>query len=142
MTHRIHELIAEHKLEKQIQLLGPRSDEELHEWLKESAIFAMPSLYEGLGLSLQEALLHGCACIGTRCGGVTDLIQDGDNGLLVPAGEVAALADALKQLMRDNALRERFSARASQSVLNKGMTADKMVQAYEQLYSEILSRRT
>lgn len=142
MTRRIHELIAEHRLEKQVQVLGPRRDEELRDWLKESAIFVMPSLYEGLGLSLQEALFYGCACVGTRCGGVTDLIQNGDNGLLVPPGEVAPLADALKQLMLDDVLRERLSARGPQSVLEKGMTADKMVQAYEQLYAEILNGRT
>lgn len=141
MTRRIHELIGKHHLEKQIQLLGPRSEEELRDWLKQSAIFAMPSLYEGLGLSLQEAQFYGCACIGTRCGGVTDLIQNGDNGLLVPAGEVAPLADTLKRLMVDDRLRQRFSARGPQSVLEKGMTADRMVQVYEQLYAEILNWR-
>jgi glycosyltransferase involved in cell wall biosynthesis len=142
MMRRIHELVAKYHLEKQIQVLGPRSDEDLRDWLKQSAIFALPSLYEGLGLSLQEALFYGCACVGTRCGGVTDLIQNGDNGLLVLPGEVAPLADALKQLMLDHTLRERFSARGPQSVLEKGMTADKMVQAYEQLYIDILKRHT
>jgi len=123
-------------------MLGPRSDEELRDWLKQSAIFAIPSIYEGLGLSLQEALFYGCACVGTRCGGVTDLIQNGDNGLLVPAGEVAPLADVLEKLMSDPALREKFSMRGPQSVFEKGMTADRMVQAYEQLYAEVLNRRT
>jgi glycosyltransferase involved in cell wall biosynthesis len=142
MTRRIYQLIAEHHLENQIQVLGPRSDEELRVWLTQSAIFAMPSLYEGLGLSLQEALFYGCACVGTRCGGVTDLIQDGDNGLLVPPAEVAPLADALEKLMSDPVLREKFSTRGPQSVLEKGMTADRMVQHYEQLYEEVLSQGT
>jgi len=142
MMRRIRELIAQNDLERQIRVLGPRTDKELGDWLKQSAIFAMPSIYEGLGLSLQEALFYGCACVGTRCGGVTDLIQNGDTGLLVPAGQVAPLADALEKLMSDPALREKLSARGSQSMLEKGMTADRMVQAYEQLYAEILSRRS
>ena len=139
MMARIRALIAEHQLANQVQLLGARSDAELRDWLGRAAIFCLPSLYEGLGLSLQEAQFHGCACIGTRCGGVEDLIQDGDNGLLVPAGKVAPLADALEKLMADPALREQFSHRAPQSVLEKNMTAAKMVAAYEKIYTEILN---
>jgi len=135
----IRDLVARHRLEKQILMPGPCTDEELRDHFKQSAIFAMPSLYEGLGLSLQEAQFYGCACVGTRCGGVEDLIQDGDNGLLVPAGEVAPLATALEKLMSDAALRERLSVRASQSVLEKNMTAAKMVAAYERLYGELLN---
>jgi glycosyltransferase involved in cell wall biosynthesis len=100
----------------------------------------MPSVWEGLGLSLQEAQFYGCACVGTRCGGVTDLIQDGDNGLLVPVRDLVALALALEKLMAYDALRERFSRRAPQFVLEKGMLSDKMVEAYERLYLEMLNR--
>lgn len=140
MVRQIRELIRQHRLENQLFLAGPCSDEELRTWFTTSAIFAMPSLYEGLGLSLQEAQFYGCACVGTRCGGVTDLIQDGDNGLLVDAGQVEPLADALEKLMSDPALRERFSRRGPQSVLEKGMTAGKMVEAYERLYGELLNQ--
>ena len=139
MMRQMEEIIARHRIEKQIQFLGPRSDAELREWMEQSAVFAMPSTYEGLGLSLQEAQFCGCACVATRCGGTTDLITDGDNGLLVPVGDAPALAGALGKLLGDAALRERFSRRAPQSVLEKNMTADKMVAAYEQLYAEIVN---
>jgi glycosyltransferase involved in cell wall biosynthesis len=135
----IHEIIAREKLENQVQLLGPRSDDELRDWLRQSAIFAMPSVYEGLGLSLQEAQFYGCACVATRCGGTTDLIEDGDNGFLVPVGEPVPLADVLEKLMGDEKLRGRFSRRAPQSVLEKNMTAGKMAETYEKLYMEILN---
>jgi len=140
MMRQILDLIASNRLEQQIQLTGSCTDEELRDWLKSSAIFAMPSLYEGLGLSLQEAQFYGCACVGTRCGGVTDLIQDGDNGLLVDAGKVEPLSKALEILMSNMALRERFSRRAPQSVLEKNMTAAKMVEAYERLYEGLLNQ--
>jgi glycosyltransferase involved in cell wall biosynthesis len=136
----IHQIIARGKLEGQIQLLGARSDDELRDWLQRAAIFAMPSTYEGLGLSLQEAQFYGCACVGTRCGGVEDLIQDGDNGLLVDVNNPAQLAGALEKLTGDEKLREKFSRRAPQSVLEKNMTAGKMVEAYEKLYAEILNQ--
>jgi len=89
---------------------------------------------------LQEAQFYGCACVATRCGGTADLIEDGDNGFLTPVGEVMPLAEALEKLMDDEKLRGRLGHRASQSVLEKNMTADKMVQAYEQLYAESLNR--
>jgi glycosyltransferase involved in cell wall biosynthesis len=137
MVQRINEIVAEGQLENQVELLGSRSDQELRDWLKRAAIFAIPSTYEGLGLSLQEAQFYGCASVGTRCGGVEDLIQDGDNGLLVDVNNPQQLASALQKLMTDSALRERFSLRAPASILEKNMTAEKMVEAYERLYEAI-----
>jgi glycosyltransferase involved in cell wall biosynthesis len=135
----IQRTVAREKIENQVRLLGARSDDELRGWLQQSAIFAMPSVYEGLGLALQEAQFYGCACVATRCGGTADLIEDGDNGFLVPTGQPAPLADALEKLMGDEKLRGRFSRRAPQSVLGKEMTADKMVGKYEKLYAEIVA---
>ena len=141
MGQRIRERIAECGLAEQVLLLGPCHDDELQDWMTKAAIFAMPSLAEGLGLSLQEAQFNGCACVGTRCGGVTDLIHGGDNGLLVPPGEVDPLAKALEELMLNPSLREQLGERGARSVLEKGMTAEKMVEAYERLYREILEKR-
>ena len=116
------------------------SDEELKQWFQAVEIFAMPSLHEGLGLSLQEALYYGCACIASRIGGIRDLIQHGDNGILVERANVGALAGGLAQLMHDNVLRKRLMARAKPSVIEKGMTAERMVAGYEALYREIAAR--
>jgi glycosyltransferase involved in cell wall biosynthesis len=138
MMHRIREIIVRNQLEQRVQFLGARTDDELREHFQKAAIFAMPSFYEGLGLSLQEAQFYGCACVATRSGGVSDLIEDGENGLLVPVGQPVPLADALARLINDESLRERFSRRGPQSVLEKRMTADQMVAAYELLYAGIL----
>jgi glycosyltransferase involved in cell wall biosynthesis len=138
MMRQMHEAVARHQLADQVQFLGPCSDDDLRKQLQRTAIFAMPSTYEGLGLSLQEAQFYGCACVATRSGGVSDLIEDGENGLLVPVGQPQPLADALARLMGDEQLRQRFSHRAPESVLEKSMTAPQMVQKYEQLYATIL----
>src|SRR5207248_2062043 len=120
---------------------GPCDDEQVRDWLRRSAIFAMPSVYEGLGLALQEAQFYGCTCVATRCGGTADLIQDGDNGLLVPVGEPALLAEALANLTADESLRRRFGRRGPESVLEKNMLAPRMVDAYLHLYESLVRRR-
>ena len=133
----IRDLIARHKLTDRVRWLGACTDAELTDWYQRAAIFAMPSVQEGLGLSLQEAQFHGCACVASAAGGVVDLLQDGDNGLLVPVRDVDALAAAMEKLMADPDLRARLGARAPQSVLEKGMTSEQMVENYERLYAEV-----
>jgi glycosyltransferase involved in cell wall biosynthesis len=139
VSRQIHEAIARQNLGNRVQLLGPRTDDEVKQWLSDVAIFAMPSSHEGLGLSLQEALFYGCACVASRAGGITDLIQHGDNGLLVGVNQPAELAAALEKLISDAVLCEKFSRRGPQSVLEKDMIAERMVTKYETLYTRILS---
>jgi len=62
--------------------------------------------YEAFGMSVVEGMASGLPIIATRVGALPDLIRDGETGLLVPPGDAAALADAVRQLARDEALRE------------------------------------
>ena len=140
-------LMAEIEMIRERSHLGERirhvedlSDEAIAELMRTSQIFAMPSLLEGLGLSLQEALFHGCACVASNVGGIPELIDNGGNGLLVSPGNPDELAAALNRLISDEPLRRRLSARASSSILEKGMTAEEMARQYSTLYREILSR--
>jgi starch synthase len=67
-------------------------------------VFACPSLYEPLGIVNLEAMACGTAVVGSRVGGIPEVVEDGVTGLLVPSGDPAALADALNTLVRDTAL--------------------------------------
>jgi glycosyltransferase involved in cell wall biosynthesis len=107
--------------------------------MRRAAIFVQPSFFEGLPLALQEAMLLGCACVGTDIPGNKELIVQGQNGLLVPKGDVAELAQALRRLMDDAELRDRFAARGRESLLQKGMTVQRMAQKHRQLYRELLA---
>ena len=64
---------------------------------------------EGLGLTLVEALLSGCAVIGTPAGGIPEVVEDGVTGLLAPDGDASALAERLAQLLQDEPLRRRLT---------------------------------
>jgi glycosyltransferase involved in cell wall biosynthesis len=114
------------------------SDEKLRDLFQSVEIFAMPSMHEGLGLTLQEALYYGCACIASRIGGIPDLIQHEENGILVERANIEELASGLGRLMRDDAFRQRLQARAHDSVLEKNMTAERMLAQYERLYRETM----
>ena len=124
-----------------IFLLNERSGDEVMERMRTAAIFAMPSLFEGLGLSLQEALFSGCACIGSATGGITDLIQHDATGLLTPPGDAAGLARGLRELMGDEARRERLGVAGRRSIIEKDMFAEAMAAKYDRLYQELLSAR-
>ena len=102
-------------------------------------VVAIPSRYEGLPLVLLEAMLSGCAIVATGVGSILDALQDGETGLVVPVDNADALANALRRLRNDSALRFRLGAAAAKTA-RRQFTAAVMAQAYEQLYDEILAR--
>src|SRR3978361_1963826 len=84
------------------------------EWISRSGIFALPSRYEGFPNALLEAMQLGTACVSFDCpSGPGELIDNGRNGLLVPADDVDALSAALRKLALDEDLRERLAREAT-----------------------------
>jgi glycosyltransferase involved in cell wall biosynthesis len=83
--------------------------------LDRATFLVLPSRREGMGRVVVEAFCRGRAVLGTRAGGIPDLVVDGENGLLVEPGDTQALADALERLSTDRRLAERlaFGARSS-----------------------------
>jgi glycosyltransferase involved in cell wall biosynthesis len=79
--------------------------ERVADWLRACDLFVFPSVFEGLGISLVEALSCGLPAIGSRTGGIVDVIADGRSGVLVPPGDAVALADALRALLADGGRR-------------------------------------
>jgi glycosyltransferase involved in cell wall biosynthesis/GT2 family glycosyltransferase len=92
---------------------------------------------EALGNVVHEAMSRGRAVIGTRPGGHEDMIDDDENGLLVPAGDVAALAAAMARLAGDPALRERLGAAALERA--REFTPEAVMPRMESLYYETIA---
>ena len=95
--------------------------------------------YEGCSNFLLEAMGLGKAAVATDVGGNPELIEDGENGVLVPARDPARLADAVITLLRDPATRTRLAA-AAQRRFQAGFSLQAMVQQYEALYERLLQR--
>lgn len=98
----------------------------------------MPSIVpEALGNVVHEAMSRGKAVIGTRPGGHEDMIEDGQNGLLVPSGDREALVRALETLIAEAGLRDRLARAAS---MRAAMFTDaRVVPSYEALYEQVVS---
>ena len=130
--------ITQADLGSRVEWTGPISDAAIVDWMYRASLFAMPSLQEGLGLSLQEALYRGCPAIGSRVGGIPELIDHERNGLLVEPGSDEALAKGLDRVLSDDAYRLKLASEARPSVLRKGMTREKMIERHCSLYDAIL----
>jgi glycosyltransferase involved in cell wall biosynthesis len=83
--------------------------------LDEATALVLPSRSEGMGRVIVEAFCRGRAVVAARVGGIPDLVEDGQNGLLVEPGDTQALADALVRILTDRQLAERLGAGAHAS---------------------------
>ena len=105
------------KLETSVKFVSGISTEKLVEYYNEAAIAVSPSLYEGFGLPAGEAMACGCAVISSDGGALPEVV--GDAGLVVPAGDSKAMAEALKRLLNHPAEREKLQQLGRQRILEK-----------------------
>ena len=103
-------------------------------------VFVMPSLKEGLGLALMEAMAAGLAVVASGVGGIKTLIQDGENGLLVPAASSVELAGKISCLLADRALRIRLGDNARKSLAAK-FPYESMINDTERVYNQCLNQK-
>lgn len=99
-----------------VRFLGPISRHEALELFAAADAAVLSSSWENFPHTVVEALAVGTPVIGTSVGGVAEVVDDGVNGLLVPPGDVHALADAIRRFSADPGLRERLRAASAASV--------------------------
>lgn len=114
-------------------------DEELTRLYATASVFFLPTRMEGWGLAIMEAMASGCPVVSTPVGGVTELVHSGENGLLIPVGDVHGFAEAIELLLEDAAVRDRLCATARETV--KRFSWDASAEKTIELYNKILSAR-
>jgi glycosyltransferase involved in cell wall biosynthesis len=127
--------IKELDLSQHVKLLGVRNAEK---FLKEIDIFSMSSVREGIPVALLEAMAHGLPVVVTNVGGVSEVIEDGMDGLLCPPSQPKALAENITKIIDDHALRTKLGTNAIQKIHDK-YSINKIVSQYEFLYQSLLS---
>ncbi|OYU76345.1 MAG: hypothetical protein CFE45_31680, partial [Burkholderiales bacterium PBB5] len=100
-----------------VQCLGWVAGEPKQQLIAAASAFVLPSYNEGSPVAVLEAMAHGVPVVCTPVGGVPDIVADGQEGLLVPVGDSAALADALLRLTSQPALREALGQAGRRRVL-------------------------
>jgi len=111
---RLQASIFRHQLAGRIETLGAVSPERLAALYDEADLFVLASRFEGYGMAYVEALSRGLPVIGTTAGAIPDTVPD-QAGVLVPPGDVSALAEALRSVVADADLRRRLSDAASEA---------------------------
>jgi glycosyltransferase involved in cell wall biosynthesis len=101
-------------------------------------IFVLPSLNEGMGRVLVEAMATGLPIVASSVGGIPDLVKDGENGLLVPPADASALEKAFSDLLTDKEKRNRMGEAGKKMCLP--YSAEAMVEQIDDLYKDLLEK--
>lgn len=126
-----------------VRLTGELRGGSYDEFLDGARILAVPSVcFESFGLAAVEAMARGVPVIVSRIGALAELVQDGENGLLVPPGDEKALAAALRRLWSDPGLCRRLSAAGRETARRFSPEAylDRLIEAYRRVLKK--SRQT
>ncbi|MEG2632426.1 MAG: glycosyltransferase, partial [Comamonas sp.] len=118
----------------QVEFMGQVA--QLPQFLMRQQIFVLSTHYEGMPLALTEAMAAGCACIGSDVVGVREVIDPGRTGLLVPEGDAAALAQALRTLLEQPAYAQAL-AQAARAEAEVAFDVSVMQAGYEALLRRV-----
>jgi glycosyltransferase involved in cell wall biosynthesis len=138
----LHDELADSVLQlgmgDRVTFLGYRQD--VPALLATCDVVALPSLSEGFGLAVIEAMAAGKPVVATSVGALPEIIQHGETGLLVPPGDPPALANAIRMLLEDKRLATRL-ATAARARVEREFTAKRMVDRVTSVYTEALAGR-
>jgi len=111
--------------------------EDLPDLMASCDLFVLPSLCEGFGLVIAEAMASGRPVVASAIGGVNEVVVDGETGLLVPPGDPDALAAGIRRVLSDPALAERMGA-AGKLRAHREFSAETMIRRTTELYEKLL----
>jgi len=122
------------------RLLMPGYIEQVGGWFPAADVFVMPSVEEGLGSSVLDAMAAGIPIVATTAGGIPEAIRHGVDGLLVPPGDPAALARAIAELLRDR-YKAFDLAESAKKRVEAEFSVAKMVEGTLNVYRQVIEAR-
>jgi len=106
----IENQINSYGITDRVQMIGNTND--VLSWLRSSDVFVLSSNYEGLPLSILEAMSAGLPIIATEVGGIPDIITNGQEGILISPGNAGEIANAMEEMAKDTQLRIQMKSNA------------------------------
>jgi glycosyltransferase involved in cell wall biosynthesis len=125
--------VVELGLQDRVTFTGFRAD--VDRILPELSVSVLPSLSEGLSNALLESLAAGVPVVATRVGGTAEVVRDGENGLLVPAGDAASIANAIHRVLEAPAFAQRVGQQGRSSV--ERFSIHRVVESTSELYESL-----
>ena len=119
-----------------VSYVGPLRGDAKGDLLRESHVYVQPSHHEGMPLSILEAMAHALPIIATRVGAVPEVLKDGREGILVSPRRPGMLADAMRRLIVDRALRHRM-AEAARTLAVDRFSLDRFRREILSLYDDL-----
>jgi len=140
MTETLLPSLQNQRLKGSIHYVGKLDLQEVRSCVRSCEIFLLPSLWENLPYSCLEAMAAGRAIVASAQGGVPELIEDGNNGLLAKPEDPASFVRQIRSLLDDESLRRRLGNAARKSVQEK-FTDDRVARLSVELYERIVKER-
>ena len=135
MAGRLEQEISDQGLDGLVTLAGFR--EEIPDIMAAFDLFVLPSLWEGFGMVLLEAMAEGRATAASRVGSIPEVVLDDQTGILVPPGDEAALARVITHLLKEPETRAALG-RAGQERMEKVFSKQAMIRGTEAVYDRLL----
>ncbi|SHG42975.1 N-acetyl-alpha-D-glucosaminyl L-malate synthase BshA [Thermosyntropha lipolytica DSM 11003] len=129
----LEQMVRELHLEEEVLMPGYYND--IEDIYRISDLICVPSLMEGLGLVVLEAMFFRVPVIATRVGGIPEIIEDGKDGILIPPEDHRALAEKIIRLLEDELLRKRLTDNALKKI--EKFTMENMTKQVEAIYDEL-----
>jgi glycosyltransferase involved in cell wall biosynthesis len=133
---RLKRLAHELKIVDRVHIVG--FQDPVQPFLASLDLYVHPALMEGFGIAVVEAMAMGKAVVATTTGGLPEVVAQGETGLLVPPGDIEALAATVVALLEDPVRREEMG-RSGSARAHERFSLDASVVHMEQLYSEVLA---
>ncbi len=138
LRKKIEKLISDNKLQRKFFLMGWRRD--IPEILSAIDVFVLTSLWEGLPISVLEAMASSKPVVSTDTGGIREVISDGRNGFLFARHDMETMSDRVVALLRNEGLRRKIGIDAKNS-LRDGYCLENMVRDTENLYCRFIPEK-
>jgi glycosyltransferase involved in cell wall biosynthesis len=138
----LEEQARAHGLGDRVKFAGKVSEQELIDYYRNAAVYVQPAIVDSrgdtemLGVVLLEAMHYGVPVVASKVGGITDVVRDGETGLLVPGKDPNELALGIQRLLNDVQLRHKVTVNAKKS-LATNYKWDKILQKIVNVYSNL-----
>lgn len=119
-----------------VHQLGWIGKEEKEKYLQECSVFVLPTYFEGLPMSLLEGMAYECACIASAVGGIPQVLDNQNDGILIAPKSKEALKDAIREVLNDDELQKRLGKAARKKVLEE-YDIDKSVEWLVKVYQAL-----